>query len=386
MKSQKNIIIILVLLAIAVAGTVFFMKSKPDNEITENNINNGNNETKNNEVENSQTQTSEEIPLSKPTSKSEKEVDDTITTAQKAIKEYYDSYSDFTNYVTRNGFLFDKNTNIYITPQVLIDSEILDSKYMDESITFMYLKPSDIKEMAGIDFESDKDLEIFLLYEQKDDFIIASENLKANISKEIRNNILEKYKTDNSYVMRLYPPSEDFENLKNAIKAHSGEEDFDFRQLVKNGNFAYALFSPKNKFADLRAYVLQKENDTWQVKIDDITTYIRPYTEINKQLVNFDLNMLPKYNLSQYMTELHDDYQPYVDYMKESKQIGDTELTFFSAIGLFSYLEFSGGEKFVGYFTEDNAFTLYPVQGIEDAAIAMLTIDEDAPLFILRQC
>ncbi|MDR2938719.1 MAG: hypothetical protein LBV08_00180 [Clostridiales bacterium] len=337
------------------------------------------------------TKMAEDIPSSKPNeNKSQAEIDATINAVLNAAVEYYGNYSEFTNFVTKNGFWFDNGVNSYISIQDLIGAELLENKYLDESICFLYLKPSDLELPASSSTGNSGDMEIFISYEIKSGFIITSNNLpKTSITKEAHDKILGKYITEDSYSTRIYPSDENFEPIKASIQKYcSFDDDIDFRSLIKDDRFATVIFSPKEKYTDVRSFILEKENNEWAVKIDNVAEFIKPYIEVNKRLINFNLELLPKYNLSQFVGGLQNDYPQYVDYLKTQGYIDeeDGELVFFSSIDKFSYMEFSGGKKYLGNFTDDGVFMLYPVQSIEEASITMLTLNENAPLFILRQC
>lgn len=181
------------------------------------------------------------------------------------------------------------------------------------------------------------------------------------------------------------PTSEEYKLIKDAVGKYNNEVlDGNVKYLACNDKYAMIVISSKENPSIIKQFLLENKNNNWEVTMSGLETNPKVKIFINTSYPNFDLNMLPKYNLSEFT--IVSGLEDIVKQLKEQGGIKDDEiLTYSCGSGRFSYMEFKSGYKMLGYINDQGTFDIYEVDSYVSALQKMIELDSiNPPTFIIN--
>jgi len=312
----------------------------------------------------------------------------------KAAQDFYAEFSAFSIYVTKYGYFFEYSSNQYIKTEDLTDPDPefaltdLNPAYADESVLILYLKPSDLSGYPQLDVAESDALELFAAYETKEGFVIASVNNPGGVlPREELYDVLEKYNYYHGEPRTVVYGGEDFNQIMSALVREAGvESDSDIRYLKQDDKYAVAIVSPKDDPTIINQFILQKENGRWTVVIFNYEIYDKHKAVINARLVDLNLDMVPRDDLTVLRKYLRRNCTDIIGTMMMNSYVLDEDgaAVYQAGTNNFCYIIFESGRKFLGYLNDD-AWTMREVKNYEEAVEVMESLQRWPPIVILRQ-
>ena len=204
-------------------------------------------------------------------------------------------------WMSKNGKLYGYYDGCYITPAMLVKEGYLQSGLDTTGYEILLIKGSDLSQLSGANVSSgNMGLGMFAAVKQNNKYLIAAPGGKiGQVSQEDYTALLAKYNQSHGTVGRLSSSSAEYDRILNYICLYEGKfEDFYVREIRKDNKYAMVVFSPASNSADVREYILQNDNGFWEVVYPNLQTQAYPLHEVNKVLPDFNVGLLPGYNLA----------------------------------------------------------------------------------------
>lgn len=331
----------------------------------------------------------ESIPVHTPDySKSMDEIRVLIDGIAEAALEFYTQFSPYAVYVTKYGYFFEYSSNQYIMTESLFDDIGLDTENADDNVLILYLKPSDLAGFKQLNVTSSDNLELFAAYETKEGFVIASVNNPGGVlPREDLQKVLEKYDFNHGEPRTVRYGGEDYNQIMSALVKEAGvEPDSDIRYMKQDDKYAVAILSPRGDATDVSQYILQKINSRWSIVIYNYEIYDKHKAVINEQLVDINLEMIPRDDLTVLRKYFRQNYTDIIGTMKMNSYIMDEDgaAVYQAGTNNFCFIIFESGRKFLGHLVDDS-WRMYEVRNYDEAVEIMLTLEKWPPIVILRQ-
>lgn len=182
-------------------------------------------------------------------------------------------------------------------------------------------------------------------------------------------------------------PAFDSQTYKDIIETVGGKDgnlkDGNVKHLASNDKYAVIVISDSKNPAYIKEYALQNTEGKWEIILEGLEAKEKIIVTVNTQYPDFELALLPVYNISSY-GEITSDLQELIKTMKQADKIAkDEELSYSCMAGNFAYLEFKSGIKAVCYFNSGK-IDVYPVEDYIAAIKKMLELEENPPVFIIK--
>ena len=311
-----------------------------------------------------------------------------VNNVAEAVVDFYAQFSPFSLYITKYGYLYEYTANAYVKTEDLVGLTNLDPKYASESAYILYLKPNDLTGYRHLNVQPSEKLELFAAYETKEGFVIASVNNPGGIlPREDLQKLLEKYDFNHGELKTPEYGGEEFVKIVAAIIEDAlVEPDFDFRYLSADEKYAVAILSPKNDPTTVNQFVLQKTDNKWNVVIFNYENYEKHRSVINARLVDLNMDMVPRDDLTVLRKYFKQSYTDVIDRMKMNSDILNTDgaVVYQAGVNNFCYIIFESGKRFLGFY-DDDGWVMYKTETYEEAAEIMHSLQKWPPLVILRQ-
>ncbi|MDO4530354.1 MAG: hypothetical protein Q4C06_00095, partial [Bacillota bacterium] len=111
--------------------------------------------------------------------------------------------------------------------------------------------------------------------------------------------LLAGYNQSHGTIGKLSSASAEYGRILNYIGLYEGKfEDLFVREIRKDNKHAVVTFSPVTDTTKIKQYVLQNDNGFWEVVYPNVQLDIYPITAINKLVPDFNVGLLPNYNLA----------------------------------------------------------------------------------------
>lgn len=326
------------------------------------------------------------------------EINELLLANSKAMNLYMSKYAKYSNYISRYGFLCEYYNSFYLTQEDLVELDYLDEEMLNENIVFLYIKPSSIFDDVSYSGSSSSDIEnyeIYTAYENLDGVHIANttnEDFTMLILRAEFDLILDKYNFYYGEIKGIKENSSDHLEIIDLIRQQNNRDEtqeYDVRYLFKDDKYAVATVSPKGDTRSVTQYILEKNENSWEVAIANVEKLSNFAVDINKILPNFNLELLKDCNIESFRGYIDRiDIEAVIDAMILSGAISEEnrETDFATSSDDFIYVEFKTGEKFIGSkYLNDEVFTVYPIKDYTEAILLLEKLHRKPPLFIVKQ-
>lgn len=321
----------------------------------------------------SESPTEQPTPTSQPdTTKTTEEVWEMVVNVLMAAEDFYKEYSWQTQYVSKNGYLFENASGDYITPAKLLELTEMRPEYAEETVWILFLR-SNAFDNGAVSGQQEKELSIFTAYETSEGFAVAGPNIETILPKTRLDEVLAEYQWDHGQVMRYDAEDEQMKQILTILSEDDGN-DLDIRHMARDDKYASAVVSPKNNSTLVKEYALVNENGSWSVALSDIEKQERKFTAITQALPDMSLDLVPGYQLSSDLIYMKTDFSDLLTALRTSGSLyeSDGDPTFASGDSDFVYLEFATDLKLLGcYDSDQNQWIMYPVLHYADAESLM---------------
>ena len=183
-------------------------------------------------------------------------------------------------------------------------------------------------------------------------------------------------------------PSKDDKDYKEILKAVEKAD-----KLLENGNvkhiacddkYAIIVISSKDEPAYIKQYALKKNNNgSYDIIVEQLES-LDSKVFINYKYTDFDLGLLPLYELSDY-TNISSEQEYIIELLKENGSIADNEEVVYSCgAGNFICLEFKSNLKILLHSDINGKLNVYEVDNFKTALSQMLKLESNPPAFILN--
>lgn len=208
-------------------------------------------------------------------------------------------------WMSKNGKLYGYYDGCYITPSVLVKEGYLEAGLDTKGYEILLVKGSDLAKYSGTSVPSDSmGLSVFAAVKQNNKYLLASSAGKAGqISQEDYTALLAKYNQSHGTIGRLSSSSAEYGRILNYICLYEGKfEDLFVREIRKDNKHAVVTFSTTENTANIKQYVLTNNDGFWEVVYPNVQNEPYPIHAINKLVPDFNVGILPNYNLAAWRT------------------------------------------------------------------------------------
>ncbi|MDE6357264.1 MAG: hypothetical protein K2L15_01595 [Eubacteriales bacterium] len=315
-----------------------------------------------------------------------------INELNEKLDEYYMGAFNDEMFVSQYSYLMKANgTEATIADMAEFTGYKLPKKF--ENVIIHFVKPKSLLEFPNVKIkkaESEIDLEVLTVFSaiplEDGSFFISSKFDEGGIltSEEYQKFIL-KNSPIHGEIRNPEFTSEEYKTIKKAIGEYDEEAlDGNVKYLACNDKYAMVVISSKNNSGLIKQFLLENKDGNWEVVMDKLEENEKARIFINTSYPDFDLSLLPKYNLAlfQITSELDD----IIAQLKEQNGIKQEEvLTYGCAAGKFIYTEFESGYKMLGHINEEGNFDIYGVDSYKTALQKMVELDSvNPPTFIIN--
>ncbi|MGN0135576.1 hypothetical protein [Anaerotignum sp.] len=346
----------------SVEQTVSAQEEKEDGRTTEIIVPNGKEDTPEEEEEKTEeekkeekkTDTKKQITQSKPFWQSETSKQyETLTAVAAAAQQDYRINGPKRGWMSKNGKLYGYYDGCYITPSMLVKEGYLESGLDTAGYEILLIDGSDLAQYSGASVPSDSNTFcVFAAVKQNGKYLLASASGKAGqISQEDYTSLLAKYNQSHGTVGRLSSASAEYGRILNYICLYEGKfSDFFVREIRKDNKYAVVVFSTTTNTANIKQYILKNDNGFWEVVYPNVQMDAYPINAVNKLIPDFNVELLPKYNLAAWKNYVKAEQGGAVAAMFSNYYItSKSQIKYQCATANCAYFRLTDGSRYVAY-------------------------------------
>lgn len=286
------------------------------------------------------------------------------------VQDTYSKAGAVNGWYSNNG----KLTNYYEQSLVSIDDLIfgnnIDSNINPNDYELLLIKGSDIAQFSNTTVQSEAlGFGVFVSTKVDNNYLICSPYGKvATLSYDDYNKLLSLYNSNHGDVVQLSSASVEYSRILNFISLFEGRFDEYFvREIRLDSKYAVVVFSSKSNAGNVRQYILRNSNDFWEVVLPDAQTNLYPITTVNKYLPDFNLNLLPGYNLATWQNNITTEQGGAIAALFQLNAIeSEDDIYYLCATNSHAYIILKDGKKYCIYI-ENNIWKAIEVQTDREA-------------------
>ena len=228
-----------------------------------------------------------------------------LTAVAAAAQQDYRVNGPKRGWMSKNGKLYGYYDGCYITPSMLVKEGYLQSGLDTKGYEILLIDGDDLAQYDGVNVPSgSRKFCVFAAVKQNNKYLLASADGKAGqISQANYTALLAKYNQSHGTVGRLSSASAEYGRILNYIGLYEGRfEDLAVREIRKDNKYACVVFSGRSNTANIKQYILKNDNGFWEVVYPNVQMDAYPINAINKLVPDFNVEVLPKYNLAAWKT------------------------------------------------------------------------------------
>ena len=231
---------------------------------------------------------------------SNRQVSNLVSIASAAQKDY-NLNGEKKGWMSKDGKLYSHNYNAYITTEHLVEDGYLEAGLTASDYELLLINGSDLSGYDGMSVPKDSTgYCAFAVSKQSGKYLFASASGKVGtLSAENYQAVLANYNQDHGKIGRLSSGSADYDRILNFVSLYEGQFiDYSVRQIYKDSKYAVVVLSPASNTAKVKQYILKNDNNFWEVVLPNLQTESYPITATNRYLPDFNMDLLPPYNLA----------------------------------------------------------------------------------------
>lgn len=278
---------------------------------------------------------------------------ESLTAVAAAAQADYKTNGAKRGWISKNGRLFGYYDGAYITPDTLVRDGYLENGYADEDYEILLVNGSDLAEYEGANIPADSmDFGAFAAVKQSGKYVLASPSGKAgSISEESFASLVSAYNQNHGTIGRLSSASAEYERILNFISLYEGKFDSYFvREIMKDNKYAVVTFSTTANTAAVKQYVLKNDNNFWEVVYPNVQMDSYPITYINRLVPDFNVSLLPDYNLASWKSYIMQEQGGAVAALFSGRYISSvSEIAYQCATADCAYFVLTDGSRYAAY-------------------------------------
>ena len=224
-----------------------------------------------------------------------------LTAVAAAAQQDYRINGAKRGWMSKNGKLYGYYDGCYISPAMLVKEGYLQNGLDTTGYEILLIDGSDLARYDGANVPSGgKKFCVFAAVKQNNKYLLACADGKAGqISQADYTALLAQYNQSHGKVGRLSSASAEYGRILNYIGLYEGKfEDLFVREIRKDNKYASVTFSAASNSADVKQYILKNDDGFWEVVYPNVQMDAYPINAINKLVPDFNVEVLPKYNLA----------------------------------------------------------------------------------------
>lgn len=277
------------------------------------------------------------------------------------------------------GLLYSYKDKINVMAADIVQNSNISKDILAE-MDIIYAKPADvISSMEG------DELEIFLSVNSSSGYyVVSASGENAVYTEEEFKNILMKYAPVHGDVRNPQRGSDEHTAI---IKtAELDGEDIDIKHIACDNKYAVVVGGSISNPAKIKEAALVKEESGWKVVNDRLSASESSYIDINAELPDMDLGLMPVYNIADFGAVDTSDMDSIANSLIELNMMteADKETMYAAGCGRFAYIQLENGKRLVGYIGDDKKLEFNEADNITETITYMLKCEKNPPVFIAR--
>ena len=282
---------------------------------------------------------------------------DTLTAVAAAAQQDYKVNGAKRGWMSKNGKLYGYYDGCYITPDMLVKEGYLESGLDTSGFELLLIDGEDLAAYNGASVSSgNMNFGVFAAVKQNGKYLLASPSGKAGqIVQSDYQSLLAKYNQSHGNIGRLSSATAEYGRILNYICLYEGRfADYYVREIRKDNKYAVVVFSTTGNTANIKEYVLKNDNGFWEVVYPNVQMDAYPITAINRLIPDFNVEVLPKYNLAAWRGLVKAEQGGAVAAMFGKYYItSKTQIQYQCATANCAYFRLADGSRYVAYSNGD---------------------------------
>lgn len=292
---------------------------------------------------------------------------------------YLNENKDDKTLTSQYGLLYSYKDKINVMAADIAQNSNISKDILAE-MDIIYAKPSDvISSMTG------DELEIFLSVNSSSGYyVVSASGENAIYTEEEFKNILMKYAPVHGDVRNPQRGSDEHTAIIKA--AGLDDEDIDIKHIACDNKYAVVVGGSIANPSEIKEAALVKEESGWKVVNDRLSVSENSYIEINSELPDMDLGLMPVYNIADFGAVDTSDMDSIADSLIELNMMTevDKKTMYAAGCGRFAYIQLENGKRLVGYIGDDRQLEFNEANDITETITYMLKCEKNPPVFIAR--
>ena len=280
-----------------------------------------------------------------------------LTAVAAAAQQDYRINGAKRGWMSKNGKLYGYYDGCYISPAMLVKEGFLQSGLDTTGYEILLINGADLARYDGANVPAGgKKFCAFAAVKQNNKYLLACADGKAGqISAENYNALLAKYNQSHGAVGRMFSSSAEYSRILNYIGLYEGRfESLFVREIRKDDKYASVTFSPASNSANIKQYILRNDNGFWEVVYPNVQMDPYPINAINKLLPDFNVQVLPGYNLAAWRNMVKTEQGGALAAMFSNHFISSrSEIDYQCATSSCAYFRLKDGSRCVAYLNGD---------------------------------
>jgi hypothetical protein len=266
---------------------------------------------------------------------------------------YYIGYAEQAGLLSKGGKMYHSKSGEYVGIQYLCKNAGMDIQLIDFSCDVLLIKGSDLAAFSGAEVPSGaRGFGVFTAARQPSGSKImmsSPEGSVGMISEEDYRELLKGYSQQHGKVNELSSAGGEYQRILNFLRVYEGRYDQYFvRGIMADSKYAVVTLSSQGNPLNLKQYILVNNNNFWEVVVDGLEREINQPLAVNKKLPDFNLDMLPLFQIAANRNNLKADYSDVHKVMIYEGLIQDVaQIQYQCGTTKYCYIVLYSGEKFL---------------------------------------
>ena len=301
---------------------------------------------------------------------------------------YYSENFSKTRVITNGGYLYNKSIEQRIDVNQLQAGGYISSKFSNKGIEILLLDAKDLKNYDKFNLGANEtSLTVFVSIKHPSEnsyLLTSSKGTGGVISASQYAALLNGYYQNHGVFGRLYPGAGEYDRILNFISMYESKyESYYVRSIVTDNKYAMVVLSGQSNTADVKQYILKNSGGVWEVVLSGLESDPRVIITINKEIPNFNLNMIPSYTINDYRSGMSRDKSTIINTMINKGIIENSgDIRYICGTSNYCYVVLNNLQKFVCNNVGDS-WNIVQVATSLEAADKMRAISGSAPTFII---
>jgi hypothetical protein len=306
-----------------------------------------------------------------------------------AARVYYDKYHETNELAACGGMLYEVPARMNVTTLMLCGIPDFDNSIATENVIILFVNPGDVP--PDIVESGDVTPSIYAAYPFGDEFVIASSENHASVSRDGMAALLLKYSADNGPIYRILSGDTLYKATLDALVSEAGlKPPMDVRYMCADDKYISVVVSPMHNPLDIRECLLKKSEDGVNLIIANIENSWQKYSDITAIVPDLNISLVPEYSLARELKDVKSNFSAILESIRRSGILSeqDGEPEFISGNSEFVFMEFATRKHLLLHNDGSQLeWKVYLVKTYDEAVTRMKEIARFSvpPYFLIRQ-